>query len=1148
MRLPRPRITSLGLRLTLGALTSLAGGAARAAEHPLAKKSIAPIVAAASDEGRLATRNFRIPKGWKVDLIAAEPDLANPVAFTFDERERIYVVETFRHTEGVLDIRDRGKWPSDGFKKNLSPERVAGLVDETLDADLACRTVEDRERMLRGYFAENASTLEEQTDRVRLIFRGADGKAERSTIYSTGYDQLVDGLAAGVLTRGGRVWFANMPNLWRLEDTNNDGVAEERRSLSRGYGVRVGFLGHDLHGLCWGPDGRIYFSMGDRGASVVNQEGVKLESPDSGAVFRCEPDGANLEIFARGLRNPQELVFDDLGNLWTGDNNSDGGDQARWTYLVEGGDCGWHIGWQYLESPNPRGPWNSEGFWRPTEAPNIGYIIPPLANIGAGPSGITFNFGTGLPADLDRHFFMTDFRGGPCGIWTFGVKPKGAGYAVDDLRQLIWNALPTDVELGPDGGLYWTDWVQGWAKPGKGRIYRAYDPAAVADARTKDTRALLAAQDGDVRLGSVAANVGRRWRTESKERVLRLLEHPDLRVRREVQFGLAEAEAMELLVEASATEGNLHRRLHGLWGLGQLARRPNRTEARARLATLVGDSEPEIRAQAAKLMGDARLTEQAALLEPLLRDPEPRVRFFASLALGQLGRREAAPAVLAMLREANNTDPYLRHAGVMGLVGTQNADQLARLSTEASPAVRLAAVVALRRLASPRVQEFLEDADEGIRLETVRAIHDLSMVEAMPALAARISGPEMPAAVWRRVLNANLRVGGEANAVALVAFALDEKHDPSRRSEAVRLLGHFAAPSGRDEVTGLWRPLPARDGAVVRQVFQASFAALLNGPESVKTAAATAAGRLNCRDIAPQLRILALNRTSPTPSRRAALEVLAQWRDVGLEPLLNQLGSDPDADVRTDTLRWQTRLGLGDLLASIRTALDRGSVAERQTAMTGLGAVKSSASDALLVAWLGRGVAGTAPREIELELIEAARSRAEVSPTVTNALARFEASLGDPTTVAGRRYLLHGGDAAAGRKVFMEHEAAQCLRCHRAGGEGGVVGPDLAGLGARQPREYLLDSILHPNAATAPGYDNVVVETRDGREVAGTVQSENDTELVLNTPDVGTQTVSKPEIIFRRKGLSSMPEGFGDILTPRELRDLVEFLATLAKP
>src|ERR1043166_1304792 len=308
----------------------------------------APKVAPASDEGEHAMKRFRIPKGFKCELFAAEPLLANPVCFTIDEQGRFYVAETFRLHAGVTDIRGHMDW---------------------LDEELASKSVEERGALMTRHEGKKIGDYAKYSDRVRLIWDSdGDGRADQSTVFADGFNQIADGLGAGLLARQGQVYYTCIPNLWRftldeLRSTNEPPTnalpfnpnrvnrKSKIENLSTGYGVRVGFLGHDLHGLRIGPDGKLYFTVGDRGAHLKLPDGKELASDETGCVFRCHLDGSELEIFATGLRNPQELVFDQYGNLWTGDNNSDGGDPARWVYVVEGGDSGWRVGWQFLERP-----------------------------------------------------------------------------------------------------------------------------------------------------------------------------------------------------------------------------------------------------------------------------------------------------------------------------------------------------------------------------------------------------------------------------------------------------------------------------------------------------------------------------------------------------------------------------------------------------------------------------------------------------------------------------------------------------------------------------------------------------------------------------------------------------------------------------
>ncbi|MFM9194557.1 MAG: PVC-type heme-binding CxxCH protein, partial [Planctomycetia bacterium] len=365
---------------------------------------------------------------------------------------RVFVCEAFRAHKGVGD--------------NTGKEGTQWLA-----ADLSAKTVDDRLAYHLRLLGEKARDWVIETDRLReLVDTDGDGRADRSTVFATGFNRLIEGHGAGVLARRGDVYYACIPNLWRMRDTDGDGVADVRDVLHTGYGVRVAFHGHDLHGLTPGPDGRIYFTVGDRGYHVVH-EGRTHADPESGAVFRCAPDGSRLEVVHTGLRNPQELAFDDLGNLFTVDNNCDSGDRARLVQIVPGGDTGWRMSVQYLPD---RGPFNRERIWHLAHDGQPAWIVPPLAHIGSGPSGFAAYPGPGLPPHFDGRFLLADFRGAAANssVRTFRVQPKGASFEATDEEETFKHVLATDVEIGPDGAVWVSDWVHGWQGEGKGRLWR----------------------------------------------------------------------------------------------------------------------------------------------------------------------------------------------------------------------------------------------------------------------------------------------------------------------------------------------------------------------------------------------------------------------------------------------------------------------------------------------------------------------------------------------------------------------------------------------------------------------------------------------------------------------------------------------------
>src|SRR3546814_17659925 len=83
--------------------------------------------------------------------------------------------------------------------------------------------------------------------------------------------------------------------MWRIDDRNGDGLADFKESISHGYGVHVGFGGHGMSGLIKGPDGRIYWGIGDIGFNGVGPDGRKWEYPNQGVIVRANPCGRSDE-------------------------------------------------------------------------------------------------------------------------------------------------------------------------------------------------------------------------------------------------------------------------------------------------------------------------------------------------------------------------------------------------------------------------------------------------------------------------------------------------------------------------------------------------------------------------------------------------------------------------------------------------------------------------------------------------------------------------------------------------------------------------------------------------------------------------------------------------------------------------------------
>ena len=1086
---------------------------------------------------------------FKVTGGHTETGVTSPTAISFGNDGSLYVAETHRFRFGVEDDRNNLFWYHD---------------------DLAAMTTADRLALHKKW--ANKKSIEWMTAKSEVIRHLSgeqpDGVYTKTRVFADKFNDILDGTAGGVMAWDDTVYFACIPKLWMLHDPQRNGVGTERKVIEDGFGVRISLSGHDMNGFVIGYDGRVWGTIGDRGFNFTTKEGRRYDSHNRGAVFRFEPDGTDFEVVHFGLRNPKELAFDEYGNGISVDNNSDQGDAARVVYVVEGADSGWEMEHQTMFTfhreigleQRPPSRWMTEKVWELQNPVQPAFIIPPAAYITSGPSGLTYHPGAGYLEAEAQHFHICDYRGSApaSGIWSFKMEPSGAGMKMTESHQLLWGVAATDIEYDWKGRLVVSDFITGWESHDAGRII-----TLTADKMMKAESAQQVA--GIIREG---------FTKRSSEELAKLMAHDDQRVRLRAQLELTRRkDALDRFVQATKSNNPLER-VHGIWGLGILARRgafitpgaawtrptpkaplAERVAAAKQLIPLLSHADAEVRAQALKVIEEAPLTGNDLPLGTLILDPSPRVRSFAALAAARMGADKFLPEVLTMLRENEDKDPILRHAGSYAIdLLAKSPEAFKAIAEDKSASVRLAAVIALRRRQDPSVERFLHDTSTTVADEAIRAIHDLAFEPARPAVAALLDQREQRA--WtpfmlRRLIHSAFRLGGEQNAARVVGVAVDEKLPDEVRQEALRLLGLWTNPPPADQSTGHWMPLPARDVKEVQAALSAALPKLLKGSSDALRATLDLVEKykLDVANLSSEtLSSLVANAKLSGPARSKALQLWLERKPEQLATIANQYALDKNDQVAMVAMAALAQLNPTEGVKELGKAVKAGSAARRQGAWKALAALQAPGVDTLFVEGLksleeAKGVSPAA-----LELMDAASARTE--PAVKDALANLTKALQS----ADDKLLkwmpaLEGGDAANGLALYQAHPAGQCMRCHRASADahaaGGEAGPNLAGVAKRGDRRYLMESIVYSSAVVVSGYGIVNVELANGATLAGTLLKE--TKEAVDIDVAGNRwRIARQDVKSMTAPVSAMP-ALDALLTPHEVRDLVAWLATLEK-
>lgn len=513
-----------------------------------------------------ALEGIEVHEGVEIQLFAHEPLVANPTNMDIDHRGRVWI------TEGI----NYRRW------KDNKPEGDRIVILE--DTDL-------------------------------------DGVADRSKVY---YQDPSINSALGICVLGKRVIVSCSPNIFVFTDEDGDDRPDRKDVLFTG--IRGVQHDHGAHAFLFGPDGKLYFNVGNDGAQLQRPDGSWVvdvagnevrphrQPYQQGLAFRCDLDGSNVETLGWNFRNNYELTVDSLGTVWQSDNDDDGNRGVRINYVMQYGNYGYRdemtgAGWRSprtnIEEEIPHRHWHL----------NDPGVVPNFIQTGAGsPTGICVYEGRLLPEDFHDEVIHCD--AGPNVVRAYRAHESGAGYRgeiVDLLKGTSdrW-VRPADVCVAPDGSVYVADWYDAGVgghnmadrdpKTARGRIYRLAPPGH---------RPAVPALDLVTPAGAVKA-----------------LLSPNLATR---YLGWQSLQKLGQLAEGELVkvwkEGRLRHRARALHVLARMKDRGSRY-----LREALDSPEPDLRVLGVRIAKDLG-EDMIRIVTRLVSDSSPRVRRECALAL-----------------------------------------------------------------------------------------------------------------------------------------------------------------------------------------------------------------------------------------------------------------------------------------------------------------------------------------------------------------------------------------------------------------------------------------------------------------------------------------------------------------------------------
>lgn len=1036
---------------------------------------------ASAAQTRLNGHTFTLPEGFTIELVAAPPLANRPISIAYDDQGRLYATDSGGATEKAPE------------QYKTKPHRI-----------------------------------------VRLTDADGDGRFDQSTVFA---DKFM--FPEGAMFYGGSLYVAAPPEIWKLTDDNDDGVADRREVWFDGKTLTG--CANDLHGPYLGPDGWFYWTKGAFAEQSYTLPGGKPFVTRASHIFRARPDATGIEpVMTGGMDNPVGLTFTPGGERifsTTFFQQPGGGLRDGLIHAIYGGVYG-----KQQDALN--------GHIR------TGELMPVLTHMGAAAPAdlITYasaGFGAGYRGNLFASYFNLHK------IVRHELVPNGATFQTKDTDFLVSNNPdfhPTDVLEDADGSLLIVDtggWYkiccptsQLWKPDVLGAIYRVRKTGAP---KLADPRGLKI-----------------NWARATPDELTGLLGDPRHFVQQRAlhELGQRGQDAVPVLARALDGRASAGVQLNAVWALTRI----DHASARLPVRSAIYHKAEEVRLAAihsASLWRDpGALT---ALHHALGRNVATTTRAAAE-ALGRIGDAESIPNLLTAAerlpwQQEANAHRTLEHSLAFALIEAGDA-----------PAIRaeLARVLPVSR--QQTVRTTTGDANDTaaslwkvalIALDQLPA-GGLKPDEVLPLLSSAQPALKQVAEwiighrpEWSRELSGHFqaqlgdrslsviqseelktRLARLATDATMQEFLANQLGDAtlSSRSRSV-VLGAMSQASIK-EPPASWEP-------ALKWCFTSGEEATLRA--AVATVRTLPVAKKAPMDFTEALLAVARNESLPSDLRVDALAAITGGlRETGDDVfafLANRLAPEQPPLLRQAAAGVLARARLTDgQLASLTAFLHDAGPMELATLLEAFARTNNEMVGKKLVGLLGgaKNFGSLRPDMINTCL---ARYPAPVQTAGEELAKRLDAEAAtQKTRLHELAASLPAGDIRRGQSIFLSERAA-CSTCHAIGYQGGNLGPDLTRLGKVRTEADFLESIVFPSRTFVRSYEPVLILARDGETYTGIIKNEtSDSVQIVSGPKV-EQRIPRANIAEMRPGqLSIMPAGLDQQLSKQELADLVAFL------